>query len=61
MACQSLHPKSSQSVKSESVRLGAIKDILDRAGFKPADKQKIHQVSEFAGWSDEELNADTDE
>ena len=41
-----------------SVRLGAIKDILDRAGFKPVDRQEIHQVSEFAGWSDEELNAE---
>ena len=47
-----------ESAKSESVRLGAIKDILDRAGFKPIDKQEIHQVSEFAGWSDEELNAE---
>ena len=47
-----------ESAKSESVRLGAIKDILDRAGFKPVDKQEIHQVSEFAGWSDEELNAE---
>ena len=47
-----------ESAKSESVRLGAIKDILDRAGFKPVDRQEIHQVSEFAGWSDEELNAE---
>ena len=44
--------------KSESVRLRAIKDILDRAGFKPVDRQEIHQVSEFAGWSDQELNAE---
>ena len=47
-----------ESAKSESVRLGAIKDILDRAGFKSVDRQEIHQVSEFAGWSDEELNAE---
>jgi len=27
-----------ESAESESVRLGAIKDILDRAGLKPIDK-----------------------
>jgi|TARA_R110000824_G_scaffold84343_1_gene210483 hypothetical protein len=29
---------------SEGVRLNACKDILDRAGFKPVDKQEVSHV-----------------
>ena len=43
----------SEGAESESVRLGAVKDILDRAGMKPADRiqQEISHVE----------NASTDE
>jgi phage terminase small subunit len=36
----------SENAESESVRLGAVKDILDRAGLKPTDKieQQISHV-----------------
>ena len=36
----------SECAESESVRLGAVKDILDRAGLKPTEKiqQEISQV-----------------
>ena len=42
-----------EDAESESVRLGAVKDILDRAGMKPADRiqQEISHVE----------NASTDE
>ena len=35
-----------QGAESESVRLGAVKDVLDRAGLKPTEKikQEISQV-----------------
>lgn len=29
------------SAESETVKLNAIKDVLDRAGFKPTDKQEV--------------------
>ena len=47
-----------ENAKSETVKLGAIKDVLDRSGFKAVERQEIYQISEFAGWSDEELNAE---
>lgn len=33
--------KLSQKAKNEGVRLGASKDILDRAGFKPVEKSEV--------------------
>ena len=44
-----------QSAKSESVRLCAIKDILDRAGFKAVDRTQITYSSEFKNWTDDQL------
>jgi phage terminase small subunit len=37
-----------QSAESESVRLGAVKDVLDRAGLKPTEKiqQEISHVEQ---------------
>ena len=49
-----------ESAKSESVRLGAIKDILDRAGFKPVDRQEIHQVNHVENLSSEQLRQELD-
>jgi hypothetical protein len=36
------------SAESESVKLGAIKDILDRAGYKPTEKiqQEVSHVEQ---------------
>lgn len=31
-----------ETADSDSVRLGAIKDILDRAGYKPRDKVDVN-------------------
>ena len=44
-----------QSARSESVRLCAIKDILDRAGFKAVDRTQITYSSEFENWTDDQL------
>ena len=41
-----------ENAESESVRLGATRDLLDRAGFRPVDRHEI--VKEY---SVEELNA----
>ena len=43
-----------ESAESESVKLGAIKDILDRAGHKPADKVE-QQISHVESSSIDEL------
>ena len=50
-----------ESAKSESVRLGAIKDILDRAGFKPVDRQEIHQINQFENMPTEQLHQELNE
>jgi phosphopentomutase len=42
------------SAQSESVRLGAIKDILDRAGYRPIEKIE-QQVSHMESASTDEL------
>ena len=42
----------SENAVSESVRLGATRDLLDRAGFRPVDRHKIVKEK-----SVEELNA----
>jgi len=41
-----------QNAESESVRLGATRDLLDRAGFRPVDRHEIVKEK-----SVEELNA----
>ena len=40
-----------------SVKLGIIKEILDRAGLKPVNRQEIVHVKEIKSWTDEELKA----
>ena len=47
-----------ENCKSESVKLGCIKEILDRAGFKPINRQEIVHMNEFENWNDEELRAE---
>ena len=44
----------SEGAESESVRLGAVKDILDRAGLKPTEKIK-QEVSHVEAQTTEEL------
>ena len=41
-----------ENAESESVRLGATRDLLDRAGFRPVDRHEIVKEKSF-----EELNA----
>ena len=47
-----------EHAKSESVRLGAIKEILDRAGLKPINRQEIVHVNEYENWTLEEMQAE---
>ena len=49
-----------ENASSEAVRLGAIKDVLDRAGFKPVDRQQVEQINSIGNVSDEELRAELD-
>jgi hypothetical protein len=49
-----------EGAQSESVQLGAIKDVLDRAGLKPVDKQQVEQVNRIDNMSDEELQTKLD-
>ncbi|MEK9769026.1 MAG: terminase small subunit [Betaproteobacteria bacterium] len=37
-----------ENAESESVRLGAIKDILDRAGLKPVDKVETTTIEQMS-------------
>ena len=37
-----------EGAESESVRLGAIKDILDRAGLKPVDKVETTTIDQMS-------------
>jgi len=37
-----------ENAESESVRLGAIKDILDRAGLKPVDKVETTNIDQMS-------------
>lgn len=46
-----------QNAESESVRLGAIKDILDRAGMKPVEKIETTNIDAM---SDEEIQRQID-
>ena len=47
-----------ESAQSESVRLGALRDLLDRGGYKPVDKQQVEQVSSVENMTDEEIQAE---
>jgi hypothetical protein len=47
-----------EGAQSESVQLGAIKDVLDRAGLKPVDRQQVEQVSSLDNLSNEELQSE---
>ena len=49
-----------EGAQSESVQLGAIKDVLDRAGLKPVDRQQVEQVSSIDNMSNEELQSELD-
>ena len=46
-----------QSAESESVRLGAVKDLLDRAGLKPVERIETTTVEQM---SDEEIKRELD-
>jgi predicted SPOUT superfamily RNA methylase MTH1 len=46
-----------KEAKSESVRLAASKDILDRAGFKPIERQEV-TVTELNKMTVQELRAE---
>jgi len=45
----------SENARSESIRLHACKDILDRAGFKPTERQEVTQFNRFEHKTTEEL------
>ena len=49
-----------EKAESENVRLKANADLLDRAGWKPVDKQEITETSAIEDMSDEELQAQLD-
>ena len=49
-----------EGAQSESVQLGAIKDVLDRAGLKPVDRQQVEQVANIENLSDEQLQEEID-
>ena len=46
-----------EEATSESVKLGAIKDILDRSGLKPVEKTEITTVEKM---SNEEIQKELD-
>ena len=49
-----------EKAESENVRLKANADLLDRAGWKPVDKQEITGKNEIEEMSDEELQEQLD-
>ncbi len=49
-----------EKAESENVRLKANADLLDRAGWKPIDKQEITETSAIENMSDEELQKELD-
>ena len=49
--------KLAEGAESESVRLGAVKDILDRAGLKPIERSEVTTVERM---SDEEIQRELD-
>ena len=50
----------SQNADSETVRLNATRDLLDRSGLKPVERQEIHQVNQVENLSDEQLRQELD-
>jgi phage terminase small subunit len=49
-----------EKAESENVRLKANADLLDRAGWKPIDKQEITETSAIENMTDEELQQELD-
>ena len=49
-----------EKAESENVRLKVNADLLDRAGWKPIDKQEITGKNDIEDMSDEELQAQLD-
>ena len=49
-----------EGAQSESVQLGAINHVLDRARLKPVVRQQVEQVNNIENLSDEELQAEID-
>ena len=49
-----------EKAESENVRLKANADLLDRAGWKPVDKQEITGKNDIEDMSDEELQVQLD-
>ncbi len=49
-----------EGAQSESVQLGAIKDVLDSAGLTPVDRQQVEQVNSNDGMSNEVLQSELD-
>ena len=49
-----------EKAESENVRVKANADLLDRAGWKPIDKQEITGKNDIEDMSDEELQAQLD-
>jgi phage terminase small subunit len=47
-----------ENAESENVKLKANADLLDRAGWKPVDKQEITETSAIEDMSDEEIEAE---
>ena len=47
-----------EKAESENVRLKANADLLDRAGWKPVDKQEIAETSAIENMTDEEIEAE---
>jgi phage terminase small subunit len=47
-----------EKAESENVRLKANADLLDRAGWKPIDKQEITETSAIENMTDEEIEAE---
>ncbi len=49
-----------ENAESENVRLKANADLLDRAGWKPIDKQEITETTAIEDMTDEELQQELD-
>ena len=49
-----------ENAESENVKLKANADLLDRAGWKPIDKQEITETSAIENMTDEELQQELD-
>ena len=49
-----------ENAVSETVRLSANRDLLDRAGWKPVERSELTQVTDLSNMSNEELQAELD-